>query len=158
MLIINLTNKFEFCFLGEANGLCHVLTVACPKPRPTMWDLSPQTRDQWEINRNELEFIRKLGSGNFGEVWYGKCKPLFFTREVAGEYDSYKLRKDYSMELKETKRSLWISTMLRNGRTSFLDFFFENLSDAQIFLGVHEIILSITRYSCRSFKDYLTLF
>ena len=61
-----------FWFLGEANGLCHVLTVACPKPRPTMWDLSPQTRDKWEIDRAELEFIRKLGSGNFGEVWYGK--------------------------------------------------------------------------------------
>jgi tyrosine-protein kinase Src len=37
-----------------------------------MWDLSPQTRDKWEIDRTELEFIRKLGSGNFGEVWYGK--------------------------------------------------------------------------------------
>ena len=65
------------CFCsGEANGLCHVLTVACPKPRPTMWDLSPQTRDKWEIDRSELEFIRKLGSGNFGEVWYGKCIPI----------------------------------------------------------------------------------
>lgn len=57
---------------GEANGLCHVLTVACPKPRPTMWDLSPQTRDKWEIDRSEVEFLRKLGSGNFGDVWYGK--------------------------------------------------------------------------------------
>lgn len=62
-----------FCScLGEANGLCHTLTVACPKLRPTIWDLSPQTRDKWEIDRAELEFIRKLGSGNFGEVWYGK--------------------------------------------------------------------------------------
>jgi tyrosine-protein kinase Src len=36
-----------------------------------MWDLSPQTRDKWEIDRSELQFVRKLGSGNFGEVWYG---------------------------------------------------------------------------------------
>ena len=63
---------FFFACIGESNGLCHTLTVACPKPRPTMWDLSPQTRDKWEIDRTELEFIRKLGSGNFGEVWYGK--------------------------------------------------------------------------------------
>lgn len=66
-------NGIFFDCIGEANGLCHTLTVACPKPRPTMWDLSPQTRDKWEIDRTELEFIRKLGSGNFGEVWYGKC-------------------------------------------------------------------------------------
>lgn len=68
--------KTVFCVLGEANGLCHTLTVACPKLRPTIWDLSPQTRDKWEIDRAELEFIRKLGSGNFGEVWYGKSKSL----------------------------------------------------------------------------------
>jgi len=44
-----------------------------------MWDLSPETRDQWEIDRNELQFVRKLGSGNFGEVWYGEFtnKKLF---------------------------------------------------------------------------------
>jgi len=72
------------CYLGEANGLCHVLTVACPKPRPTMWDLSPQTRDKWEIDRSELEFIRKLGSGNFGEVWYGKCILLFICFKIPG--------------------------------------------------------------------------
>nr|CAG4649333.1 EOG090X06CC [Scapholeberis mucronata]SVE93621.1 EOG090X06CC [Scapholeberis mucronata] len=62
---------------GEANGLCHTLTVACPKLRPTIWDLSPQTRDKWEIDRAELEFIRKLGSGNFGEVWYGKWRHAY---------------------------------------------------------------------------------
>ncbi|OXA63318.1 Tyrosine-protein kinase Src64B [Folsomia candida] len=58
----------------NAQGLCHVLTRACPKPCPTMWDLSPETRDQWEIERNELQFVRKLGSGNFGEVWYGRWR------------------------------------------------------------------------------------
>lgn len=61
-------------YMREANGLCHPLTVTCPKPRPTMWDLSPQTRDKWEIDRSELEFVRQLGSGNFGEVWHGKWR------------------------------------------------------------------------------------
>jgi fyn-related kinase len=34
-------------------------------------DLSHCTRDQWEIDRNSLKFVRKLGHGQFGEVWEG---------------------------------------------------------------------------------------
>ncbi|XP_076335508.1 tyrosine-protein kinase Src64B isoform X2 [Tachypleus tridentatus] len=57
-----------------ANGLCHKLTMPCPKPKPQVWDLSPETRDEWEISRNSLQLLKKLGSGNFGEVWYGLWK------------------------------------------------------------------------------------
>jgi tyrosine-protein kinase Src len=39
-----------------------------------MWDLGPELRDKWEINRNEIQLIRKLGRGNFGEVFYGKWR------------------------------------------------------------------------------------
>jgi hypothetical protein len=28
-------------------------------------------RDQWEIKRSSLKFVRKLGEGSFGEVWKG---------------------------------------------------------------------------------------
>lgn len=56
----------------NALGLCHVLARACPKPQPQIWDLSPELRDQWEIERSEVQLIRKLGHGNFGEVWYGE--------------------------------------------------------------------------------------
>ena len=34
-------------------------------------DLSHSTRDQWEIDRSSLKFVRKLGHGQFGEVWEG---------------------------------------------------------------------------------------
>jgi len=28
-------------------------------------------RDEWEIERSTLQFQKKLGQGNFGEVWSG---------------------------------------------------------------------------------------
>ncbi|EEB14502.1 tyrosine-protein kinase Src64B, putative [Pediculus humanus corporis] len=58
----------------NALGLCHVLSRPCPKPKPQIWDLSINMRDQWEIDRSEIQLIKKLGQGNFGEVWYGKWR------------------------------------------------------------------------------------
>lgn len=40
------------------------------KPQPE--GLSHRTRDQWEIDRSSLKFVRKLGQGQFGEVWEGQ--------------------------------------------------------------------------------------
>lgn len=68
-----LMSRFES--LENALGLCHVLSRPCPKTQaPQIWDLGPELRDKWEINRNEIQLIRKLGRGNFGEVFYGKWR------------------------------------------------------------------------------------
>ncbi|CAH1959823.1 unnamed protein product [Acanthoscelides obtectus] len=61
-------------YTKNAYGLCHVLSKPCKKPQPTMWDLAPTYRDKWEIPRDELHLIKRLGRGNFGEVYYGKWK------------------------------------------------------------------------------------
>lgn len=39
--------------------------------KPVTGGLSHSTRDQWEIDRSSLKFVRKLGHGQFGEVWEG---------------------------------------------------------------------------------------
>ncbi|GLV36492.1 Src oncogene at 42A [Carabus blaptoides fortunei] len=56
----------------DADGLCVNLCKPCvqvEKPQPE--GLSHRTRDQWEIDRSSLKFVRKLGHGQFGEVWEG---------------------------------------------------------------------------------------
>eukprot|EP00096_Caligus_rogercresseyi_P009104 TRINITY_DN302_c0_g1_i1.p1 TRINITY_DN302_c0_g1~~TRINITY_DN302_c0_g1_i1.p1 ORF type:complete len:378 (+),score=115.91 TRINITY_DN302_c0_g1_i1:114-1247(+) len=56
----------------EADGLCVNLRKPCIQiEKPVTADLSHTTRDQWEIERSSLKFIRKLGHGQFGEVWEG---------------------------------------------------------------------------------------
>jgi hypothetical protein len=70
-LILNEKNLIAIYETENSLGLCHVLTVACPKPKPELWDLSSTMQDQWEIDRSEVRLDKKLGSGNFGEVWLG---------------------------------------------------------------------------------------
>jgi len=56
----------------DADGLCVNLRKACVQiDKPVTADLSHNTRDQWEIERTSLKFVRKLGHGQFGEVWEG---------------------------------------------------------------------------------------
>lgn len=59
-------------YINNADGLCQQLSSPCPKPEPVMEDLSRETKDKWEIDRNTLTFEKRLGAGQFGEVWKGK--------------------------------------------------------------------------------------
>lgn len=74
---------FPLCFTSasseRAAGLCCRLVVPCHKGMPRLTDLSVKTKDVWEIPRESLQLIKRLGNGQFGEVWMGmQRKHLFF--------------------------------------------------------------------------------
>ncbi|KAK6488702.1 tyrosine-protein kinase Blk-like isoform X1 [Huso huso] len=54
----------------ESDGLCQRLTLPCKAPVP----LTPWGQDEWEIPRETLKMVKKLGAGQFGEVWMGYYK------------------------------------------------------------------------------------
>ncbi|XP_034135693.1 uncharacterized protein LOC117588489 isoform X2 [Drosophila guanche] len=67
----------------DSDGLCVNLCKPCVQTnntfsgvfeieKPVTEGLSHRTRDQWEIDRTSLKFVRKLGSGQFGDVWEGQ--------------------------------------------------------------------------------------
>ena len=61
-------------FFHFVSGLCCQLTKPCQKPCPREGRsnaLEYATRDQYEIPRSQITLIKKLGAGNFGEVWKG---------------------------------------------------------------------------------------
>lgn len=57
-----------FLCAGTADGLCQRLSSPCKPKAPQQ----PWAHDEWEIPRETLKMIKKLGAGQFGEVWMGK--------------------------------------------------------------------------------------
>ena len=56
----------------NSSGLCVRLEQPCPHiDIPATMGLSHDTKDKWEIPRESICLLRKLGQGQFGEVWQG---------------------------------------------------------------------------------------
>ena len=57
----------------QADGLCVNLRYPCLlSGKPQTAGLSKQANEEWEIDRREIRLIRRLGAGQFSEVWEGQ--------------------------------------------------------------------------------------
>lgn len=54
----------------SADGLGQKLEKPCGKSKPVI----ALSKDAWEIDRESLELSKRLGAGQFGEVWKGNVK------------------------------------------------------------------------------------
>ncbi|XP_006030551.1 tyrosine-protein kinase HCK isoform X2 [Alligator sinensis] len=52
-------------YKNQSDGLCQKLTFPCTALKPQ----KPWEKDAWEIPRESLKLEKKLGAGQFGEVW-----------------------------------------------------------------------------------------
>ncbi|CAN2389892.1 Tyrosine-protein kinase HCK [Pristimantis euphronides] len=52
-------------YKDNMDGLCQHLTVPCKTARPQ----KPWEKDAWEVPRESLKLEKKLGAGQFGDVW-----------------------------------------------------------------------------------------
>ncbi|XP_068432680.1 tyrosine-protein kinase Blk [Clinocottus analis] len=57
-------------YTRTADGLCQRLYAPCKTKTPEL----PWAQDEWEIPRDTLRMVKKLGAGQFGEVWMGYYK------------------------------------------------------------------------------------
>ena len=56
----------------QADGLCANLKAPCLiSEKPQTAGLSKEANEAWEIDRKSIHFVKKLGTGQFGEVWMG---------------------------------------------------------------------------------------
>lgn len=52
----------------SSDGLCTRLSRPCQTQKPQ----KPWWEDEWEVPRETLKLVERLGAGQFGEVWMGE--------------------------------------------------------------------------------------
>lgn len=78
-LYLNALTSFLRVINSEhGDGLCQTLCSPCLSTKPE----KPWEKDAWEIPRSSLKLEKKLGAGQFGEVWMGEKKSELFQSSV----------------------------------------------------------------------------
>ncbi|XP_026965091.1 tyrosine-protein kinase Lck [Sagmatias obliquidens] len=54
-------------YMNSSDGLCTRLSRPCQTQKPQ----KPWWEDEWEVPRETLKLVERLGAGQFGEVWMG---------------------------------------------------------------------------------------
>ncbi|XP_041832576.1 tyrosine-protein kinase Blk [Melanotaenia boesemani] len=91
-------------YTRTADGLCQRLYGPCKPKAPQ----EPWAHDEWEIPRETLKMVKKLGAGQFGEVWMGYYKN---TQKVA-----IKTLKEGTMEPEAFLQEANLMKQLKHGR------------------------------------------
>ena len=91
-------------YAQNVDGLCCLLMHPVPKSdRPSTLGLSHDTADQYEMPKKDFHLVRKIGHGQFGEVWEGRWNhstPVAIKMLKPGSMDS----KDFLAEASVMKR------------------------------------------------------
>ncbi|XP_049676799.1 tyrosine-protein kinase Lck isoform X2 [Accipiter gentilis] len=64
-------------YTRSSDGLCTRLGKPCRTQKPQ----KPWWQDEWEVPRESLKLVEKLGAGQFGEVWMGSLVDFLKTSE-----------------------------------------------------------------------------
>ena len=70
--MFNTISELVAYYKRQADGLCSNLVKACVEPeKPQTAGLSHDANEKWEIDRRTVQLRKRLGAGQFGEVWEG---------------------------------------------------------------------------------------
>ncbi|XP_075427626.1 protein-tyrosine kinase 6 isoform X2 [Ascaphus truei] len=79
------------------------LTTPCIKHKPTICDLRPLHLDEWERPREEFTLVKKLGEGNFGEVyegfWTGRFRVQVAVKTIQRGPEGQQMSKDGLLDI-----------------------------------------------------------
>lgn len=69
--VFNTLKELTEYYQHDSDGLCVNLRYPCHQLEKPQIDLSHKTKDMWEIARESITLVRRLGAGQFGEVFEG---------------------------------------------------------------------------------------
>lgn len=72
--LFNTLNELILYYSKKANGLCTELRLACATEKPITQGLTHSFNESFEIDRNLFRLERKIGQGQFGDVWIAEFK------------------------------------------------------------------------------------